>query len=177
MNINRQQANLVTDAARQLRPSWDALTTTNLLLQLDGTFAELMAHALRIAADPTNRTPRMLTTTPIRPDNAHTDPDHGPKCGICGRSRRMCDYVRAKEIRLGIPDPHHFETPDQPDAPHPSGVAIAKAAIPTINRELPLPYVPADLATEAAAPIPPDDNQEQHREPPPQQAPIPWAEQ
>jgi hypothetical protein len=213
---NRTDLITLANTILTIRPNWSQGAVIHHTGLIPGTWPQVVALAIANANDPTIQTPALLGQTRTAAPKPSTDPDHGPKCFTCGRTRHMCDHVHAKETRLGLPDPHQFETKDEAEANavHMPGYvraaldqlvatqnlnkrigwtpadsnAIRNPPTHTPARRVPeLPYVPPDLAAEAAAPLPPDtEDQEQPApadtdqtewiQPPAQQQPAPWSQ-
>jgi hypothetical protein len=79
-----------------------------------------------------------------------------PNCYICGRARSRCIAMRDKEIRLGIPDPHDFESAE--DAERNASANQIPAKIRTDSRIPDEPWLPEDLAAESQARLNEDAN-------------------
>jgi len=98
-----------------MRPDWDTTATHNYLAaHLHEPLDTLGPAAIRCAANPNNRTPatlQWLSTTHPEPSESQTQGPQ-PKCYICGLTRDRCAQLYDKEIRLGIPDAHRYESAD-----------------------------------------------------------------
>src|SRR3954470_24040241 len=114
MTITRIQGNAAGDLVRTIRPSWDALTTANVIIELAETmpFERVMLAAVKAATNPDNRSPLSIRWQEIPGEDRTGKYSHEPRCEICLLRKTRCRYVAEK-----TGDRHEYVAEDntQPD--------------------------------------------------------------
>lgn len=100
----RNHAEIIADTIRAVRPDWDKSGIVHYLMPLDGTLADITAHAVKTAEDRENRTPAALAFHPAIA--AEHGASIGDICAWCGRSASGCRTAQ-RNTRL---DSHAFRT-------------------------------------------------------------------
>jgi hypothetical protein len=93
---------------RNIRPDWQQPGILAALMQMpqDLSYAEAVAHAVTVAANPVARTPTAINIMPVKNEPTTTSPlNIGPICDICGNQEHHCQKIQRK---WPIADRHDF---------------------------------------------------------------------